>query len=290
MTWTNLRDCLSVRLLRILSACLLLLVSIGQPVHGQAHSEFDRRADSTRVTISMEKPALLDVLKELNRQTGLSIMADGVAKPFTDTMRLDGTLKYVLDKVALTFGYTWRPSSDRTVILRKSFKDPGDFPQTNLPEWQRMAQDINLILQRAYRGNRGTDVFQRADRFYNSLSREQLSTLSSGAYLMGTSLTEEQRTSVWQLCMGARFSRPQEQWKAMDIFLKYLPSGYLQLDSSFGYPIVETRDAHEARKTAGGVLVFVVESSTAHTAPILIWQGEQMDGQSIKSAGKGGRP
>ena len=93
-----------------------------------------------------EQKSMSDMIASLSEQLGCSIVADDTPMKKQADVDIEGTGKEVLDRVAETFDYAWTLNRQGIITMHKAFKDPGDAPQTNLPEMRKMAQQAIAAL------------------------------------------------------------------------------------------------------------------------------------------------
>lgn len=215
-------------------AALVLLVA--QRAQAQSQSSQAAKVDERPIALKLDKASLFDAMAEIRKRTGVSFLVDGIPAKPAQIVEASGTLSQVLDVVSQDFGYFWTRSKTGVILLRKSFSDPADTPQLNLLEWQHMAHDVKTILWGFPESFDPSQLFQFRKDFYSTLTAEQKRSLNGGQPKGAEEMqwTDAQLTQVHQLCMAARLSSPQRLWQNFDLLLAYLPTSYLEIESSNG--------------------------------------------------------
>ena len=216
----------------LFALCAALVLLAVQRAQAQSQSAQAAKVGEKLISLKLEKASLFDAMAEVQKQTGLGFLVDGVPAKPAHIVEASGTVAHVLDVVSQDFGYTWTRSRTGAILLRKSFADPADIPQLNLLEWQHAAHDVKTILWGFPGPFDGFQISDFRNNFYSAVTAEQKRTLADrlkkGAAEM--QWTDAQLTQVHQLCMAARLSHPQRLWRSFDLLLASLPTSYLEIE------------------------------------------------------------
>jgi hypothetical protein len=205
-------------------------VSQGTNLASQAEA-VSRSLGSRSAQLVGEGKPLSFYISELSRQLKVDVIIDDTPQRQEADLDILATGANALSQVADRFDYTWEILQDGMVLLRKRFKEKNEHPQTNFPELQRTARDICATLSPLPDGSTGH--WSNTIRvLFQSLTQDQISSLSNGARLKVADLSAAQQRLVERAILRHGFSddllRP---WKQLANRLDTLAGARIEVRS-----------------------------------------------------------
>ena len=180
--------------------------------------------------VRVESASLLETLRQIHRQTGLDFIADGATADSDAGFAFTGPAAEAIRRLSDTYGYSWEIVPTGQVLLRRTFKNPADYPQLNAPEWVKMARDVTAVLTTMPGLTIPNSMFEMTDALYASLTEAQVARLRDKKFIHASEFTQEQCSLVNRLNVYQKFYRLPQPWQHYEEFLRAIPGARMRLD------------------------------------------------------------
>lgn len=228
-----------------LSFCLLLLKP--QLCSAQQQPMTAASLDEQVIKIDVKSASLDTMITLLGQKLHAGVVVDDRPHHVFSDFLMETTPRKALDRIADAFDYSWKLSRSGMVMFYKRFKDPTEFPQMDLAEWQQMAKDAIAVI--------GADTHDFSPgaheatmrSFVGGLSRVNVHTLLAGKPVDVSDLEEGQLVPLREYMYQRAFERIVGGWISLRKALSQLPGSALQMRMQ-GDPLDLLASQQEHRK------------------------------------------
>ncbi len=185
-----------------------------------------------QTALKMQNASMSAMLEALRQNAHVSLLADG--EPLREKADIDtsGTVAQLLDRIADTFDYEWKPAKSGIVLLTKRFQNEKERPQINLPEMQQMAKDMVAALRLAPLAAPDVELHDLWRQMMRSLTPEQLAAMSGETPFSARDLSPPQRQLLQQGIWQREMPEDLKRWDELARKLSGMTTSYFTADLS----------------------------------------------------------
>ena len=210
-----------------LSFCLLLLKP--QLCSAQQQPMTAAALDEQVIKIDVKAASLDTMITLLGQKLHAGVVVDDRPHHVFSDFSMETTPRKALDRIADAFDYSWKLSRSGMVMFYKRFKDPTEFPQMDLAEWQQMAKDAIAAMDADAHDFTPDGRKTTLESFVRGLSGQNVQMLRSGKPVNVSDLAERQLVPLREYLYQRAFDEVAGGWISLRERLSRLLGSALQM-------------------------------------------------------------